>query len=205
MKIYFLRHGETDGNKDKILQGRIDNSLNDNGKIQAMNARKEIDGLVFDAVYTSPLKRAVETAIIASGLGEEELIKDTKLVEISFGDLEGKMVTGANKEMVNFFWNPDAYVPVNNAESYDSMLNRAKEFLSEIGERYKNVPDSNILVVSHGALIHGMIMLIKGLGLKDIWKANVANCSITIAEYKEGKYSIIKECKEVDRNYVQEN
>ena len=205
MKMYFLRHGETNGNKDKILQGRIDNPLNDNGRSQAMNARKEIDGLMFDAVYTSPLKRAVETALIASGLIEDKLIKDDRIMEISFGDMEGNIVSRDNKVMVDFFWHPEEYVPVNNAESYDSMLSRAKDFLDGIAEKYKDNPNANILVVSHGALIHGMIMLIKGLGLKDIWKANVANCSITIAEYKEGKYSIIKECKEVDRNYVQEN
>ena len=205
MKMYFLRHGETNGNKNKILQGRIDNPLNDDGRNQAMKAREEIEGISFDAVYTSPLQRAMETAMIASGLTEEELIKDERIVEISFGDMEGNVVSRDNQVMVDFFYNPEKYVPVNNAESYEEMLDRIKDFLQDIEDKYKDLPDANILVVSHGALIHGIIMLVKGLEIKDIWKSNVANCSITIVEYKAGKYSIIKECNQIDRNYVQED
>lgn len=203
--MYFLRHGETDGNKNKVLQGRIDNPLNDDGRSQAMKAREEIEGISFDAVYTSPLKRAMETATIASGLTEDELILDKRIVEISFGDMEGNVVSRDNQVMVDFFWHPEKYVPVNNAESYVEMLDRIKNFLKDIEEKYKDSPNANILVVSHGALIHGVIMLVKGLEIKDIWKANVANCSITVIEYKDEKYSIIKECNQVDRNYVPED
>lgn len=205
MKIYFLRHGETDGNKKKILQGGIDNPLNDNGKNQAMSARKEIAGIKFDAVYSSPLIRAVETAIIASGLEEVNLIKDDRIREISFGDMEGHVVSKDDENMIKFFLAPEGYIPPRNAESYDSMLARARDFLSEIGEKYKDNSDSNILVVSHGALIHGMLMIIKGLEIKDIWKANVANCAINVVEYKNEKFNIIKESNEADRNYVQQN
>ncbi|MBE5927027.1 MAG: histidine phosphatase family protein [Lachnospiraceae bacterium] len=205
MKMYFLRHGETNGNKNKILQGRIDNPLNDDGRLQAMKAREEIEGISFEAVYTSPLQRAKETAMIASGLKEDEIILDKRIVEISFGDMEGNVVSRDNQTMVDFFYNPEKYVPVNNAESYEEMLDRTKDFLRDIEEKYKDLPDTNILVVSHGALIHGVIMLVKGLEIKDIWKSNVANCSITVVEYKEGKYSIIKECNQADRNYVSED
>lgn len=205
MKMYFLRHGETDGNKEKILQGRIDNPLNENGKSQAMNARNEIDEIVFDDVYTSPLRRAVETAMIASGHEEEEIIKDERLVEISFGDMEGRVVSKDNEKMVNFFMHPELYEVVDNGESYESLLDRIGEFLNEMRYKYKDNPDANILVVSHGALIHGIILLIKKLELKDFWVANVANCAITIAEYDGTDYHIIRECDRVDRNYVQEN
>jgi len=151
------------------------------------------------------LQRAKETAMIASGLKEDEIILDKRIVEISFGDMEGNVVSRDNQTMVDFFYNPEKYVPVNNAESYEEMLDRTKDFLRDIEEKYKDLPDTNILVVSHGALIHGVIMLVKGLEIKDIWKSNVANCSITVVEYKEGKYSIIKECNQADRNYVSED
>ncbi len=205
MKMFFLRHGETDGNKEKILQGRIDNLLNDKGRSQALNAREEIKDIIFDDVYTSPLRRAVETAMIASGLEEESLIKDERIMEISFGDMEGRIVSRDNEKMVDFFLHPERYEPVNNGESYDSLLERVKDFLDEMSKKYEANPKANILVVSHGALIHGIILYIKKLGIKDFWAANVANCAITIAEYNNGEYRIIKECDEVDRNYVQEN
>ena len=80
MKIYFIRHGETDWNTEIKLQGRTDISLNENGRKVAKWTRDAMRDIMFDVAFTSPLKRARETAeIILEGkdipiLDEERII-----------------------------------------------------------------------------------------------------------------------------------
>ena len=62
MKILLVRHGETDFNKNKLIQGHSDIVLNETGKEQAINAGRKITDFDIDAVFSSPLKRALETA-----------------------------------------------------------------------------------------------------------------------------------------------
>ena len=62
MKILLVRHGETDFNKNKLIQGHSDIVLNETGKEQAINAGQKITDFDIDAVFSSPLKRALETA-----------------------------------------------------------------------------------------------------------------------------------------------
>lgn len=61
-QIYFLRHGQTNNNKEGRMQGRVDIPLNEVGRAQARCAAQRLKGIGFDAVYSSPLSRAVETA-----------------------------------------------------------------------------------------------------------------------------------------------
>ena len=66
-RLYLIRHGQTDWNVRAALQGRTDIALNDTGRAQAREARALLQGVRFDAVYSSPLSRAVETAALVSG------------------------------------------------------------------------------------------------------------------------------------------
>ena len=87
--IYIIRHGQTEKNRVKVLQGRSDVPLNDAGRQQAMEARDRFAarGIHFDKVYTSPLLRAVQTAeIIAEGIPQAV---DKRLIDMDYGPYEG--------------------------------------------------------------------------------------------------------------------
>ncbi|TYB31933.1 MAG: histidine phosphatase family protein, partial [Candidatus Mcinerneyibacterium aminivorans] len=71
MEIYFVRHGETKGNKEKKFRGRTDYPLNENGKNQAKKLKEKLKKYKFDKLLTSPLKRAHETAKIIKPEGLE--------------------------------------------------------------------------------------------------------------------------------------
>lgn len=200
MNIYLLRHGQTDKNKAGVLQGRIDTVLNEEGRNQALSARADIEKIDFKRVYSSPLKRAFETATLATGLDENFIEVDDRLKEMSFGDMEGKIIEDPKSNMALFFKEPEKYVAMNEAESFEDMLIRAKDFLDDITSRYKD--DENVLVVSHGAFIHGLIMVMKQTKLCDFWKTNVPNCAVTIFSYSNGEYKVVSECEIEDRKYV---
>ena len=92
MKIWIARHGQTDLNYARRMQGRTDEPLNSTGISQAQAMRSlllaEYGGLRFDAVFSSPLKRAVETASIIGGIPAEEVRIDSRLIETDFGIYE---------------------------------------------------------------------------------------------------------------------
>lgn len=78
MRIYLVRHGETDANKDKIMQGQSQNlQLNQNGVMQATNLKNKLKDIKFDVCFTSPLIRAWSTAMVI--VGDRVEIKEEKL------------------------------------------------------------------------------------------------------------------------------
>ena len=90
MKIWVTRHGQTNLNRRKLMQGRTDEPLNDVGIRQAMEARKAIGDITFDAVYASPLDRAITTASIIGNVDKSRVFIDPRLIETDFGKYEKK-------------------------------------------------------------------------------------------------------------------
>src|SRR3990170_3919093 len=89
LDVYFLRHGQTTYNADNNRYcGRTDIPLAEKGIAQADSVHQQLKHISFDAVYSSPLQRAFNTAQIASG--KKDVIKDDRLIEADFGEWEGK-------------------------------------------------------------------------------------------------------------------
>ena len=90
MKIYLMRHGETDYNKNKMIQGQCDIELNEYGRELARITAEGLKEVPLDVVYTSPLIRAKETAQIVIGDRKVLWIEEPRIQEICFGEYEGK-------------------------------------------------------------------------------------------------------------------
>ena len=88
MEIYILRHGQTVWNKSRLLQGSRDIELCEDGRSVARERRDQLKDVDFDVIYSSPLKRAYETACIIRGDRDIPIIKDARLREINFGENE---------------------------------------------------------------------------------------------------------------------
>lgn len=102
--IYIVRHGQTARNKAKLLQGRSDIPLNESGIVQAEAAAEWFQNQEnrVDVVYSSPLKRAVETAkIIAPNV---PLLIEDRLIEMDYGPYEGMDLTDPAPEVITFFF-----------------------------------------------------------------------------------------------------
>lgn len=145
-KLYMIRHGKTDWNLKRLVQGSVDIPLNEEGRNEAKSVAAKIDLSKMDVCIASPLQRASETAkiIIQNKL---PIIYDDLLKERSFGDYEG---TEATLEMINKHWDYKLNNKEGNIESIRECLDRAKQVLEKIRSEYS---DKNVLLVSHGCLL----------------------------------------------------
>lgn len=137
MRLYVLRHGQTDYNKEGRFQGQNDIDINEEGIEQTRKTAKELEKITFDKVYVSPLKRAIETAKIVT---DSKLIIDNSIIERSFGKLEGRKGIADYEEKIEEF----------GIETLEDLEKRVKSFLNYICEKYKG--HENILVVTHGGI-----------------------------------------------------
>ena len=200
MKLYLLRHGETDWNKAGRFQGQTDIPLNDAGRELARITRQNMPPVKFDRVYCSPLQRAVETAkiFLEGDFPLEQIRYDKRIIEISFGEQEGAIIQQAKDDpthpMFNMLWHPEAYEPKGNAESFVQVVERANDFLqNEILPLEKEC--ENILIVAHGALNRSLVVAAGHKEIKDFWGARYYNCCVTTLEVKDGQIDLLKEAE----------
>lgn len=167
--IYIVRHGQTDWNKVGRLMGHTDIELNDFGKQQALIVKEKLKGVRFDKVFSSPLKRAKETAEIIAGV---EVSLDKRLMERGNGELEGKLKTEI-KVFPNF---NDPKDTTYNIEPLNDFRGRINSFLDEISKDYKG---KNVLVVTHGGFCLYARCYFEGEPNGDLYEAyKLNNCEI---------------------------
>ena len=211
MEIYIMRHGTTDWNVQKKIQGNTDIPLNKEGILLADKSGENLKNTDFDVIYTSPLKRAYRTAQgIRGDRTEIPIIKDNRLIEMNFGIYEGK--TSEEREIIsnnsfsNFFKAPEKFVPGEGGESFDDLLKRTKDFLQNMIEPLALLsPEENpfrpghpverVFISGHGAMNKALMMYIKKCtDLSKFWDGALqVNCNIIIVVYKNGNYSVKNE------------
>ncbi|BCW71315.1 fructose 1,6-bisphosphatase [Arthrobacter sp. NicSoilB8] len=139
-----VRHGQTDWNAQRRLQGSTDIPLNDVGRGQARDAVALLSEGMWDAIVSSPLSRAAETAdLIAAGLGLTVTRRVPELTERSFGPAEG-LQAGPELEALRI---PGGF---RGAESDDEAANRGLAALEGLAGEF---PGGRVLVVAHGTLL----------------------------------------------------
>lgn len=200
MKIYMIRHGETDWNIVKRLQGRSDIPLNEEGRRLARVTAKALEEVPFARIYTSPLLRAKETAQIIKGNRNIPFIEEERLQEISFGIYEGfycaeEHYTIPAPDFINFFKKPESYIAPEGAEAIETLCKRTTDFLQELVHttEYQN---ENILLSTHGAALRGLLSTINMSSTAEFWKGGVhKNCAVTILEAVDGRIKLLEEGK----------
>lgn len=191
MKIWLTRHGQTNLNKAKLMQGRTDEPLNERGREQATHVRDIIGGVKFDAVYASPLDRAQETASIISGFKREDIIIDERIIEADFGKYEKKPYGSLGIKMTAYWAVPEIFTAPDTVETIASMIERSHGFLKELEQKdYENV-----LVVCHGGIIRALCGYLEDKENGIRWRPKPKNCEVRVYDCKGGKHSLIKEIK----------
>lgn len=197
MNLYIMRHGETDWNKQGLIQGSADIPLNEYGIELAEKTRDGLarDGIVFDKVFTSPYERAKKTAEIIAG--SQPVLVEEQIREMSFGAYEGIKIcelrtNPAYIEINKCFDDPVHYRSEGSAESYEEIFSRIRSFINDTILPLEKSCE-NVLVVCHGAVIRAFISIIKEMPLSEYWSIHQPNCSINIAAVEEGKITMTEE------------
>lgn len=183
-KLILIRHGQTDMNKDQLYYGRLDVPINETGKEQAENTRKNLVELEidYDKIYSSPMKRAYETAEIVN-YKNLEIEKDDELREMDFGIFEGlsykEIIKKYPEEMEKLKkdWKIYSYAT---GENPFMLQKRALKFLEKIDKNKNN------MVVTHWGIICTLLSFLFSSELEGYWKYQVKNGGIVIIEFADG-------------------
>ncbi|MFS1512363.1 histidine phosphatase family protein [Chengkuizengella sp. SCS-71B] len=185
--IGLIRHGVTDWNQQRIIQGHMDISLNDEGKEQAAALGERLVEHQWDIILCSDLIRAKETAsIIAKRLNLEISSYDERLRERYLGALEGLSYEDRIKKYGED-WHAIHHNPELKIEKDEHLKNRGLQVIKDVQKLYGN---RRVLIVSHGGLINQLLR-----ELLDDFDSKIHNTSITILENKKDQWkSIVLNC-----------
>lgn len=200
MRLYLIRHGETNWNIVKRLQGATDIPLNENGERLAKETSVGMKEIDIDLIMTSPLKRAYRTAELVRGERRIPIVTDERLREICFGDYEGLVSKSEGYSIPDpdfkfFFTKTECYKTPPNGEPIEELLKRTGAFLEELKNR-EDLQGKTILVSSHGAAVRALLSNIEQCNLANFWGNGVhKNCGVSCVDLIDGEYRILWENK----------
>ena len=176
LRLWLVRHGVTDWNLIGRWQGWTDTALSETGRLQAQRLEMRFSGHHFDAVYSSDLQRAMDTAELA-GLTPTP---DARLREVNFGAFEGGL-SSENRQHPEFegWLAAPGTLRTPGGESYGDLQARALEWLSELPE------SGEIIAFAHGGTIQTLVtglLGIEAMVAPRIWRLQVKHASITVLE-----------------------
>jgi broad specificity phosphatase PhoE len=176
--ILLARHGETDWNLERRVQGHSDTPLNETGRAQARALAETVADVTFDAIYSSDLARAQETARIVAESKGLEVTAVPDLRERNFGTWEGL----TDQKILERF--PDARSGSwGDGETKEEMTARVLAALQQIATAH---PDGRVLVVTHGGPVRALLVDcgIDGSG-------PIGNCSLYELRFRDGRFVAI--------------
>lgn len=197
LKLYIVRHGETEWNVIKRFQGQLNTPLTEKGMEKLRETGKKLENVLFDEVYTSELGRTVASAeiILNENRGYKnkklELKKLAELNEVYFGVWQGltyeEVFLKYPEEANNYFYNVKNYKAENvEAENLKDALERFLKGINKILNRHKS---GNILVVTHGTVFEMFMNYVANDSIFDIDERTLmGNGDYKIFSYKDGKF-----------------
>lgn len=181
--LYLVRHGETDYNRASIMQGRRVNScLNDEGRRQAAALARRFASIPVDAIYTSTLKRARETAqTVAEVHPEARLVALEDLEEMSWGIFDG-VRPGSDIEDAYHRWRSGDYAYA--VERGESILDVQTRALRALGQILDAEEGKRVLVVTHGRFLRILLSsVLDGYGLNRMEEIHHTNTGLNLLEF----------------------
>ncbi|WP_218964131.1 histidine phosphatase family protein [Priestia megaterium] len=194
LNLYLVRHGQTEWNVQKRMQGWENSNLTELGKRNAIALGEKLKAVTFDAVYTSTSGRTIETAKLIMGNQNLHIESDKNLREMFLGEWEGKTdeeLKALYPQQYNNFWEQPADYKPFNGETFEELNNRVILVLQNIIANHKR---GNVLVVSHSVFLKSLMMYVKGREVKDLWAPPyVRDTSLTIVKIKDNTYKVVAE------------
>ena len=190
-EIILARHGETEWNVGEIFRGRVDIALNETGMKQAELLAEYLSASKIDAIYSSPLKRALGTAEAIASHHQIGVEITPGLIDLDFGKWQGlshREVKNTYRELfVEWISHPDK-VKMPAGESLDDVRKRALCLVDDVAARY----EGTVVLVSHRVVNKVLICALLGLDNSHFWNIRQNTCGITTFTYESGRFILTK-------------
>ena len=190
-QIILARHGETEWNVAEVFRGRIDIELNETGMKQAELLAEHLSGLKIDAVYSSPLKRALKTAEMIADYHKLDVEIAPGLIDFDYGEWQGlphQEVKDKYKELYAEWINNPHQVKMPAGESLSDVRERAIGVVDSVIAKY----EGTIVMVSHRVVNKVLICALLGLDNSHFWNIRLDTCGITTFAYENGRFILTK-------------
>jgi phosphoserine phosphatase len=203
MRIYLIRHGETEWNKVRRFQGRSNLPLNEAGRKQVGALASTLKNIPLTAIHTSPLSRALETARrIKVFHPSTPIFEDNGLVEMDLGEFDGMRAQDWAEQYPDFrkAWNENpASVRIPGGESLKEVQDRAKKTLERITGIYP--PDATILISSHNFVNLTLLCDILNIPLNRFRDLRQENAAFNVIHKKGDRFyaELVNECSHLKR------
>jgi broad specificity phosphatase PhoE len=177
--ISTLRHGLTELNRDKRVGGHTDVPLLEVGRQQAEEARANFEGTPFDLVISSPLQRAIQTAVIVTGVASEDLIIEPLCIERFFGQMEGLTRPEVEARFPQVVYLQIGHVGNSlnppGGETYETLRRRAEQFLDKVLATHAG---RRVVISSHQAFMQQLHGVLWGRDPYDSLRADLLNLEL---------------------------
>jgi broad specificity phosphatase PhoE len=194
LKLFITRHGETEWNVQKRMQGWKNSNLTERGVANAKALGESLKEIEFNRVYCSPLDRTRHTTELILNGRDIEVVYDENLREIHLGEVEGLNQQEANAIYPDFnihFWEKPHLYKAKSGEDFYQVRERVINTLNRI---ITENPSGNVLIVTHGVILKTIHSYFKNLSMERLWDPPfIYDTSLTIVEIENGKYNIVVE------------
>jgi ribonuclease H / adenosylcobalamin/alpha-ribazole phosphatase len=185
LRLYLVRHGETDENARMSYLGIHDEPLNEMGMWQAHRVAEALSQFPIRLIVSSPLSRAADTAARIQEASGVELWKDVRLIEGSFGQWEGLtrdevLKLGSKDAEMLIQWESDPSCAPPGGESIESLQKRVIQLIEELDQEYR---DSSIVLVSHVGPIKALLAEVLGVPLQASRRMFLDPGTISVVEW----------------------
>ncbi|MCI8759704.1 MAG: histidine phosphatase family protein [Clostridia bacterium] len=177
MKLYVVRHGQTDWNVEKRFQGRTDTLLTHAGRQQAKNLSETFKNIDVDFILSSPLQRAIDTANIINESKNLNIIIEPKLIERNFGDFEGLNDISSFNCSINKLLDYNLNYNLHHVEPIQDLFKRISSLLFELKT---NFPNKKIILSTHGGIVQILELILKNLPKE----TNLQSLSLNNCEFR---------------------
>jgi broad specificity phosphatase PhoE len=190
-KIILIRHGETEWNTGDVFRGRIDIGLSETGLKQASALGEYLKNVKVDAIYSSPLKRALATAEEINRYHNLEIETTDGLIDYNFGEWQGMSRQDIKTKYTELYneWNthPER-VKTPGGETLNDVRDRALGFINDILDRYKGT----IILVSHRVVLKVIVCALLELDNSHYWNIELDTCGITTFTFENNRFTLIR-------------
>lgn len=172
MELYVIRHGQTIVNKLGLINSRNYIGLNKSGRIETKKASEEIEKINFDLIICSPLRRTKQTCKIINK-NNVKVIYDERIIERDSRSMQFKLASILD---INKWYDINKEIVYKNSEGFKSIMDRTKDILNELKEKY---PNKTILLVTHGDVCKAINAYLNNItDAKTINSSEQKNCEI---------------------------